>query len=61
MSSENNNVIKQKVEKVQKIYNDYISEIKKLRLRQEQLVIDFVKNKEEEKLRKIRQSIKDNF
>ncbi|MCK9438839.1 MAG: hypothetical protein WCY43_03260 [Patescibacteria group bacterium] len=53
--------IEKKIEEIKAIYQEYINQIKKLKLRQEKIVLDFIKLKEEEHLNKIRQEIKNNF
>lgn len=50
--------IEEKKGKIQQIYNNYIEKIKKLRSKQENIVLVYIKNKEKEKLEKIRQNIK---
>ncbi|MFA7050332.1 MAG: hypothetical protein WC164_04475 [Patescibacteria group bacterium] len=53
--------IEKKIEEIKAIYQEYINQIKKLKLRQEKIVLDFIKLKEKEHLNKIRQEIKNNF
>lgn len=53
--------IKKKIEEIEIIYQEYINQIKKLKLRQEKIVLDFIKLKEKKHLDKIRQEIKNNF
>lgn len=51
--------IKEKINKIQVIYNNYIEKIKKLKLKQEDLVRIYIKNKEKEKLEEVRKNIKE--
>ena len=53
--------IEKKIEEIKAIYQEYINQIKKLKLRQEKIVLDFIKEKEKEHLDKIRLNIKNNF
>lgn len=46
-----------KIIKIQEIYKLYTERIRELKLRQEKLVLNFIKKKEEEKISKIREEI----
>ncbi|HNV12734.1 MAG TPA: hypothetical protein PK686_01465 [bacterium] len=50
--------IEKKIEETQIVYQKYIDQIKNLKLRQEKIVLDFIKQKEAKHLEKIRQEIK---
>ncbi len=53
--------IEKKIEEIKVVYQEYTNQIKKLKLRQEGIVLNFIKLKEEEHLKKIRQEIKNNY
>ena len=50
--------IEKKIEETLIVYQKYIDQIKNLKLRQEKIVLDFIKQKEAKHLEKIRQEIK---
>lgn len=52
--------LNKKIERAKMLYQQYIDQVKKLNLRQEKIVLEFMKRKEKEHLEKIRREIKNN-
>lgn len=53
--------IEKKIEEIKAVYQEYTNQIKKLKLKQEDIVLNFIKTKEKEHLEKIRQEIKNKY
>lgn len=49
--------IKEKAEKIEKIYQEYIGKIEELRKKQSQIINDFIKKLEEAKIEELRSKI----
>jgi GTP-binding protein EngB required for normal cell division len=56
-----NNEILNKIDKIRETYRRYTEEIKKLQLRQEEIVLEYIKRKEKEEISKIQEKIKNNY
>ncbi len=54
----NPKIIEKKIKNIRKIYERYSKEISKLRLKQKDLILEYIKEEEEREINKIRQSIK---
>lgn len=50
--------VEKKITETQAIYQEYLLKVKELRLRQEEIVIKFLKKKEDEQIVEIRNKIK---
>ncbi|MFA5420481.1 MAG: hypothetical protein WC280_00430 [Patescibacteria group bacterium] len=53
--------ILKKIDHIKEVYNRYTKEIKKLQLRQEEIVLNYIKKREMEEIKRIQEKIKNNY